>query len=377
MSELGELLELMYGARGRWRTARFVVRDRVDFALSQEAQQRLMERQSAGGGSVQVMVSFSATAQPEPPAELVTTTKVWVEGDRYRAELEQLDHRTVTVCDGTQIWFWSPEMGAVVHDVSNSFSGWEAILDPRPFLAAGELEPAGRGIAAGRDALVVVGRMPPGAPHWHVDGLPPGATDFELLVDAERGTVLRCDARLDGRPFSLREVLEIAYDEPLPAATFVFEPGPGETVRTFDEAYPVEHLSLDGVARRASFTVWVPPELAEGWRVHAVYMPARERSPEHVTISCFHERGANQFQLHEGAAEGLPELEGFARVEHGGLELATYVPEGRRAPVPTVVALDRDGTRIQLSSAELGLDALLDLAVSLVPAPTEPPQILA
>jgi len=131
------------------------------------------------------------------------------------------------------------------------------------------------------------------------------------------------------------------------------------------------------VARRASFTVWAPPELAEGWRIHAVYMPARDRSPELVTLSYLHESGGGQFQLYETAVDGPAELDGFESVERGGIELAVRVPETRRAPVPTVVVLDRDGTRIQASSADLEREALLDLALSLVPAPTEPPQILA
>jgi outer membrane lipoprotein-sorting protein len=379
MSELGELLELMYGARGRWRTAQFVVRDWTETAGSQEAHDRVMERQGGGGGSVgQYMVGFGSLGAPALPDEMVMTSRVWVEGRKYRAETEQQGHASVTVSDGERIWHWSPGTGALVHDAGNSSSGWEAILDPRGTLAVGDLESVGRREVIGRTALVVHGRLDDGEPLRPFDGIPFGATDFELLVDAERGVVLRAEARLDGRPFQVREVLEITFDEPLPEETFVYEPPPGEAVRTHEEAFRIEHITLDEAARQATFGLWVPPELAEGWRIHVIYVPAREQPPmpETVNIVCHHERGAHQFQLQEAAAGESVDLEGFERIERDGVEVGVFVPENRRAPLPTLVRLRRADTQIQVSSAELDRDGLLDLALSLVPAPTESPRVL-
>ncbi len=379
MSELGELLELLHGARGRWRTARFVVRDWTETAVSHEAHERMMERQGGGGGSVgQYMVGFGAMGPPAVPDEIVMTSRVWAEGRKYRAETEQQGHASVTVSDGERIWHWSPGTGALVHDAGNSSSGWEAILDPRELLAAGDLEPAGRREVIGRAALVVQGRVAAGEPFRPFDGIRPGTTDFELLVDAERGVVLRVEARLDGRPFHVRELLEISFDEPLPEETFVYEPPPGEAVRTHEEAFQIQHVTLDEAARRASFGLWIPPELAEGWRVHVIYVPEREHPPmpEAVNIVYHHERGAHQFQLQEAAAGESLDLEGFERLERDGIEVGVFVPENRRAPLPTVVRLTRAGTQIQVSSAELDRDALLDLGCSLVPAPTESPRVL-
>ncbi len=199
------------------------------------------------------------------------------------------------------------------------------------------------------------------------------------MVDAELGVVLRSEERLDARPFHVRELLEFAFDEPLPDGTFVFEPPPGETVRTSEEAFAVEHLSIDEAARRASFQVWVAPELADGWRVLVTYVRARERpqTPEAVNVVYMQERGTHQFQLNESAARGALDLEGLERRERDGIEIGVYVPpEGRGPPAPTVARLLRNGTQVQISSAELDLDALLDIALSLVPAPDEPPRVL-
>ena len=319
-------------------------------------------------------------AGPAPPLpdEIVVTSRVWVEGARYRAETEQQGHASVTVSDGEQVWHWNPSMGAVVHDAGNSTSGWDVILDPRELLAAGDLEPAGHREVIGRDALVVEGRVPAGEPFRPFDSLRLGTTDFELLVDAERGVVLRTEARLDGRPFHVRELLEVAFDEPLPDETFVYEPPPGETVRTHEEAFSIEHVSIDEAARRASFQVWVAPELAEGWRVLVVYVPERQRpqTPEAVT-SC-----TCTSAVRTSSSSTRRPLRGFS-TSRGSSGASTTGPKSGSTSRPRARARrrrrssgSRDGTEVQVHSAELGLDALLDLALSLVPASPEPPRVL-
>ena len=40
-----------------------------------------------------------------------------------------------------------------------------------------------------------------------------GADEYEVLVDAERGVLLRCASRLGGEDFDALEVEEIRFDE--------------------------------------------------------------------------------------------------------------------------------------------------------------------
>lgn len=47
-----------------------------------------------------------------------------------------------------------------------------------------------------------------------------GADEYEVLVDAERGVILRCASRIGGEDFDALEVEEISYDEPLPEDVF-------------------------------------------------------------------------------------------------------------------------------------------------------------
>ncbi|MBA2617207.1 MAG: hypothetical protein H0U91_03430 [Rubrobacter sp.] len=82
---------------------------------------------------------------------------------------------------------------------------------------------AGRRCAwwAGREALRLVGV--PGArwdPEWDPDPLSWGADEYEVVVDAERGGLLRCASRLRGEDFDALEVEEIHFDEQLGGEVF-------------------------------------------------------------------------------------------------------------------------------------------------------------
>jgi len=47
-----------------------------------------------------------------------------------------------------------------------------------------------------------------------------GADEYEVLVDADRGVLLRTASRLDGGDIDALEVEEIHYDEPFAQAVF-------------------------------------------------------------------------------------------------------------------------------------------------------------
>ena len=74
---------------------------------------------------------------------------------------------------------------------------------------------------AGRKAWHLTGM--PGAAWdwgWDPDPLSWGADEYEAVVDAERGVLLRCASRLRGEDFDALEVEEIHFDEPLGAEVF-------------------------------------------------------------------------------------------------------------------------------------------------------------
>ena len=51
-------------------------------------------------------------------------------------------------------------------------------------------------------------------------GFARGADEYEAVVDAERGVLLRCASRLGGEDFDALEVEEIHFDEQFPEDTF-------------------------------------------------------------------------------------------------------------------------------------------------------------
>ncbi len=55
---------------------------------------------------------------------------------------------------------------------------------------------------------------------WEADPLSWGADEYEAVVDAERGVLLRCASRLGGKDFDALEVEEIHFDERFGENTF-------------------------------------------------------------------------------------------------------------------------------------------------------------
>ena len=66
---------------------------------------------------------------------------------------------------------------------------------------------------AGREAIRIVGVPPVVEQNWDPDPLSWGAYEYEVLVDAERGIILRCANRLGGKDFDVLEVEEVFFDE--------------------------------------------------------------------------------------------------------------------------------------------------------------------
>ena len=75
-----------------------------------------------------------------------------------------------------------------------------------------DLRVEGITLCAEREAIRLVGvpveewKYPPEPLWW-------GADEYELLVDAERGILLRCTSRLGGRDFDALEIEEVFFDE--------------------------------------------------------------------------------------------------------------------------------------------------------------------
>lgn len=367
MSALGDVLELLYGAHGRYESARLEAHERRNYRRQNEAYARV-QREQMGRASVQLYGDGA-----DVPEEGEMTLRIWFrQPNRFREERVEDGREGLLLGDGSRFWMSSPEWATVVQEGD----GWvvsaqtpRMLLDPISLIPALEVSLRGAVEVAGRAAveLTATARRSPS----YAAPLLWGATEYALAVDSERGVLLRLSAFLDGAPFSELEVTTIAFDEPLDDSLFRYDAPPGEEVLRPEDATPGEPVSVDEAARRASFTVLVPGSLGHGWHVSALYVAARPRITETVHISLFRGAGGHSVSIRETAGPCETwQLRGLdKRVEDG---TTLHVGDGgwRR------VLVERAGTCAELNSSEYTEDELVELALTLVPAPRERPPLL-
>ena len=230
MSDLGNALALAHDARERLGTLRArVIRWRHDERWPQ-AFERAHERL---GDAAIAAWSADAAAKVVPPS--TTVTRLWVDGERMRVETEGEPgpDSALTVVVGTRVWSYVPGRGAFTGEApaGHAPGAVAMLLDPLPLLASLRLEVQGTVRWESRPAVELSGTLRPGMGHRLFGaGLVDWADRCDLLLDAERGVLLRAAAMLQDQPFAVAEIRELAFDEPLNPALFRFEPPPGVPV---------------------------------------------------------------------------------------------------------------------------------------------------
>jgi hypothetical protein len=381
MSELGQLLELMHGARSRWQTVRATIRSWRHQERFGVAWERHHERESRSGSSASVRFgTVGRDSEPEPET-FESSTRLWVEGtERVREEHsgEWMGPR-LGVRIGERWWSYDERTGAISNEEAPEVGSgigqqFAHLLDPAPMMGLLELERLGDVSLAKREAIRAraVPRDRVGS-FWGLHPLPAGADDYELVVDRERGVLLRVAARLAGEDFYVIEVLDIAFDEQFPPETFVFEPPAGEEIRNPLSDWRPAQVTIDEAQNLAPFTVWIPDRIEAGWQMTVHFSAGGDRPPVPATVSIsYHRQDASRsFSIQEAAVGDR---------HHFGVR---GEPLGRKGETLLVrepdqiaqVQLERDGPALLFQSSDLGLDGLLELVDALVPAPSEPPQL--
>ncbi|MGH2988999.1 MAG: hypothetical protein ACRDMY_03885 [Gaiellaceae bacterium] len=395
MSDLGDLLELLHSARGRYRTVRGVLRQRSNLHDSERAHERWEEAMHEAGKSVgtsYAMLVFEdgTPSRSEGRHELVV--RFWSEPPaRMREETTGVapqDHEHVLVRDGGRWWSYSPHWGAVSNVAAGAEAEevtagggelWPALLDPSGWIPVFDFEVEGEVELMGRSAVRVqaIGRgasCSDDLPFVRTQ-LPLGADEYRLDVDRERGVVLRAAALLDGEEFWISAFEELVFDEKLPRETFAFEPPPGVEVREPDVGLH-EPVTIEEAARRATFPLFYIPELPEGrWDLDVLYVPASERPQVRESVHLAYHRADATHHLmvaqrpagrHEPDwAPYAPEDLRVEKVERGDLSFTIYRPERKRQGIPLTVIFEREATAIELSSTNVDEEVLLRLAASM------------
>jgi hypothetical protein len=381
VSDLGDLLVLLHGARGRVSTVRATVRTWQHLTRRDEATARLVE-----SGQLRAYGPLHLAGET-----VEGLTRYWIAPpDRAREEHEGDDGEYYAVRRGALWWRYDPENGALSNEDEPEIGGGIAdelglLLDAAEAIGVLDFPDIGTGRQAGRPTLCVraVPRALADRPHWPLWRLGAmGADELLLDVDAERGMLLRTECRFERQPMSVTEVVEVAFDEQIPESTFVFTPPSGEEVRSVTERSMVRRdLTIEQAVALAPFTVWIPARLPAGWETEIGFAAGRDRPPmaPRVFLHCRTEDGTHRLTIGQGPADhpAADEEAGpggpWRAVERNGRRMQIRDPaeSWQRAQA----RLELGGTRILIDSGDLEADALADLGAGLVRAPAEPPEL--
>ena len=359
MGEVGELLALLHTSTQRYRTLRAVVREWTHLLRLEQAIARYSERRAAAGQSGWAL--YGDREAPGETSEIVT--RIWVDPPRRRAETDSDGHEHRFVDDGTRaVGIWN---GGAMEIPSQPDERLLAV-DPSWLVGSVDLTLDGETSVAGRRVVRVRARLREREYAAPVPELLEAADEHDLLVDAERGVVLRAASLLDGEPFQVREALEIAFDEEFPDGTFSLELPPGTHVRRPEDVPSPEHTGIEEAAASLPFPLYVPRELPEPWQLDDCRVFGSEDSRgAHIHYSLGFDGHLSLTEHASGSgpvADGDDVLVEDVRLRvgerHGQLWVAARPP----------------GTDVHLQG-NLTRGQLLAVAASLVPVPAEPPDL--
>jgi outer membrane lipoprotein-sorting protein len=374
VSELGDLLALMHGARTRVTTVRAKVRIWSHVARTHEA----MSRRGT--------VVMYGPADDEVERE--SLLRVWLQPpDLAREERDE----AYAVRRGQLWWSYDPHNGARSNEdrpeIGSGGTGEEVwwLVDPAPIIGLLDYDGFARGQRAGRETIVVraVPRTLGEGDGWALVRIAgEGADELRLEIDAELGVLLRIEARLGGQPYAIYEALEVAFGEPFTDDVFAFTAPEGEEVRPVAEFSVRHNLTIEQAVEQAAFTIWIPAVLPAQWDTEIVFAAENDRPPMPPLVHLFYRArdGTHSVNVTELPADRAGEHEEYEPARAGAWQPVER--DGRRMEIrdpveswqPAQLRIELDGTRILMHSNDLAAAALADLAADLVPAPAEPPE---
>ena len=215
MTELADIVAAIYGPEPRFRTLQVT-------GTEWRNHPRLLKaflRDVPAGAPLLI-----GTSMEERPEERVDTWRAWVQPpDRTKVQFVVGDETVSAVFHGDTWWSWCPSRGGLTNGGRpykyHGRGPAEVMISPGGVLPCLHLELLGRTTALSR-RVCLLRAMPVVADDFSLHDLGKGADQYDLVVDAERGFLLRVEVRLDGKPFRVLEITELSVDNDLPAETF-------------------------------------------------------------------------------------------------------------------------------------------------------------
>jgi len=376
MGLVGDVLELLFGPDDRFQTVRATIRHRRDNVLTLRAiSARLppIGRRKAG-----------TPGDSNPPKVFESTLEIWVKPPACARIVEHREVRgygetKLTVIDGDHRW----ERDALGHVETSEIDGRDPTVPRscpidlkvdrhfspahiRLFLQDMTLESLGLARTAGRDC-VRLRAVPRPKSQLSPYRFALGGDEYELHVDSERGALLNIISRVGGEPIEVNEVLQVAFDEPLEASLFTYEPAPGEQVAPKEPG--VESMTLTAAAARMPFTILFPTRVpdSEHAKLGVAYTPpSRQFRWPRLTL---HYSGISSGSLSVDQSgnpnHGLDNFEWERLAEDDLFQHDLRISDPGNAAAVRMVAFEQQGTHVTIKSS-LDRTRLIDFARSFI-----------
>jgi hypothetical protein len=366
VDELADVVAMLRAPGARWRTLQAVGREWRHYALLDEALSASTPQGALGGE--EGLVGNSGERGPEQGEEI---WRWWSDvPDRLRVEFA-VGGETVTVwLHGSTWWSWSPSQGAETNEgrqnVSHDGGGpGRVLVAPARAARVLDFELVGPLTFLSRPAWRLRARLVSRGDS-DLDHLGSGADEYGLVVDAERGFLLRAEARLDAEPFRVLEMTEVVVDADV--ADGVFTPEAPDGGR-FEYIEPVRDLTLEELPGAVAFQVFVPAQPPGRDAFVQVFSPKpRSASQPSAVISYFVLQPSGEYgnlwvsesaQAHQTMPQST---DTWKQVDD--FLVSTDHSEGY---LRCKVLLEREGTHIHLESTAIAEHDLIDLGRSSVP----------
>lgn len=394
VADLGDLLELLHDASGAFESFRGEFRVWTNPRVAQSARTAWMERARRGSrvrrrsGSTfgGVIMAGDLVDRDELVESSEISARLWVQRpDRLREEEGEGEDMRLVVRDGGRWWSYDRLSGASTNEgedepgSSTVVGEYERMVDPVELLAVLCFEPLGRGVRAGRAVARAhaVPRVGPGLGRTALSLFGPGAEEYELDVDIERGVLLRVATRFGGEELAVVEAREVVFDQSISPEIFVFASPDGRPPKSEADEPSVQRVAIHEAARLAPFTVFALAGMPESWASFATFSSPNDRPVTPATVMLMYVAGdgggtviVNQ-QLSHDVSPARRARPADRQVTRDGLTIEIVELDGSF----TMARVTRENTLIEITSADLDADQLIDLATRLQTAPTSPPAI--
>ncbi len=259
--EFRDLLELLYTARDRFSSIQATFQYWYRLDLMNKASNRRAAQQPPGSVSQlfravppwwpKFLKRGHKTQESNVTGEFLVLWRVWLQKpSQWRHETQLMGREaSISIIDGDRWWSFYPTSGELHTNVVPQQGGYrkskiplsddltsierainqEWFLDPSFLLANHALKLVGDAVHAGREAIQVQA-VPRQGKELVLESFWIEADEYELLVDKERGILLRYSAKLDGQEYAVASAESITFDKPIPKEIFSFTPPPNTLV---------------------------------------------------------------------------------------------------------------------------------------------------